>query len=354
MEAISKVPHPVFTLAYEQKDITSDVTPYVISVTYTDNLSGVSDDLSVELEDADGRWIDSWYPGKGDALRLSIGYEGEPLLPCGAFEVDEIEFSQPPATVSIRALSTGVTSSIRTRKGRAFENTTLAAIIKKIAKRNKLVSVGTIGDIPIDRVTQYQERDLAFLKRLSEEYGYAFKIAGDKLVFTEMAALGDMEPALTLKAGDISSLRLSDKIKDICADAKGKYQDQKTKQLVVYGVKDGEVAKVGTKTVSMAKTTAKKSGRTTSGDTLKISTRGSKEAIEAKTRAALAGANLQRTSGNLSLQGNPKLAAGNLVELADPGQLAGIYLIESARHRLERGGGYTVEIDVKRVRTARN
>ena len=347
MEAIARVPHPIFALSYEQKDITRDVTPYVVSVTYTDHLTGESDDLAVELEDADGRWIDAWYPGKGDTLRLSIGYEGEPLLPCGAFEIDEIEFSKPPSTVSIRALSTGVTSSARTRKGRAFENTTLAAIVRKIAKRNKLIPVGTIGDIHIDRVTQYQERDLAFLRRLSKEYGYAFKITGDKLVFTELSALREGEPVITLKAGDISSLRLSDKIKDICADAKGKYQDPKTKQLVVYGVKDGEVTQVGTKTVNTKE--SRKKAKTTSGDTLKISTRGSKAAIEAKTRAALADANLQRTGGNLSLPGNPRLVAGNLVELSGIGQLAGIYLIESARHRLERGGGYTTEIDVKRV-----
>ena len=66
---VAKVPHPVFVLSYEQKNITSDITPYVRSVTYTDYLSGQSDELEVELEDADGRWVRHWYPGKGDTLR---------------------------------------------------------------------------------------------------------------------------------------------------------------------------------------------------------------------------------------------------------------------------------------------
>jgi phage protein D len=126
--AVAKVPHPVFVLSYEQKNITNDITPYVRSVTYTDYLSGQSDELEVELEDADGRWVRHWYPGKGDTLSLKIGYEAAPLLPCGAFEIDEIEFAQPPATVSIRGLATGVKKSVRTRVGRAYENTTLAAI----------------------------------------------------------------------------------------------------------------------------------------------------------------------------------------------------------------------------------
>jgi hypothetical protein len=47
--------------------------------------------------------------------------------------------------------------------------------------------------------------------------------------------------------------------------------------------------------------------------------------------------------------GNPKLVAGTTFELADCGKLSGKYLVESARHRLDRGGGYVTELEVKRV-----
>lgn len=344
--AVAKVPHPVFVLSYEQKNITSDITPYVRSVTYTDYLSGQSDELEVELEDADGRWVRHWYPGKGDTLSLKIGYEAAPLLPCGAFEIDEIEFAQPPATVSIRGLATGIKKSVRTRVGRAYENTTLAAIAQRIAKRNKLTLTGKIRDIRIDRVTQYQERDVEFLTRLAREYGYAFKIVGSKLVFTELADLRDGGTVATLKATDLIAIRLRDKIKDIYQEAKVKYHDPKTKKLVVYGVKGDQVAEVG----QTAASTKKQSGQSTSGDTLKLSTRsGSKAAAQAKAQAALDDANLQQTAGSLTVPGNPKLVAGTTFELADCGKLSGKYLVESARHRLDRGGGYVTEVEVKRV-----
>ena len=263
--AVAKVPHPVFVLSYEQKNITSDITPYVRSVTYTDYLSGQSDELEVELEDADGRWVRHWYPGKGDTLSLKIGYEAAPLLPCGAFEIDEIEFAQPPATVSIRGLATGIKKSVRTRVGRAYENTTLAAIAQRIAKRNKLTLTGKIRDIRIDRVTQYQERDVEFLTRLAREYGYAFKIVGSKLVFTELADLRDGKAVATLRATDLISIRLRDKIKDVYQQAKVKYHNPKTKKLVVYGVKnDGQVGEVG-HTTAAAK---KQSGSAASGEAL--------------------------------------------------------------------------------------
>lgn len=343
---VAKVPHPVFVLSYEQKNITSDITPYVRSVTYTDYLSGQSDELEVELEGADGRWVRHWYPGKGDTLSLKIGYEAAPLLPCGAFEIDEIEFAQPPATVSIRGLATSVKKSVRTRVGRAYENTTLAAIAQRIAKRNKLTLTGKIRDIRIDRVTQYQERDVEFLTRLAREYGYAFKIVGSKLVFTELADLRDGGTVATLRATDLIAIRLRDKIKDIYQEAKVKYHDPKTKKLVVYGVKGDQVTEVGQSTAS----TKKQSGQSASGDTLKLSTRsGSKAAAQAKAQAALDDANLQQTAGSLTVPGNPKLVAGTTFELADCGRLSGKYLVESARHRLDRGGGYVTELEVKRV-----
>ncbi len=345
--AVARVPHPVFVLSYGHKNITNDITPYVRSVTYTDYLSGQSDELEVELEDADGRWARQWYPGKGDALSLKIGYEAAPLLPCGAFEIDEIEFAQPPSTVTIRALSTGIKKSVRTRVGRAYENTTLAAIAQRIAKRNHLTLTGKIRDIRIDRVTQYQERDVEFLTRLAREYGYAFKIVGGKLVFTELAELRSGRAVATLRATDLISIRLRDKIKDVYQQAKVKYHNPKTKKLVVYGVKnDGQVGEVG-HTTAAAK---KQSGSAASGDTLKLSTRsGSKAAAQAKAQAALDKANLQQTAGNLTLPGNPKLVAGTTFALADCGKLSGRYLVESARHRIDRGSGYTTELEVKRV-----
>ena len=51
--------HPVnapdFLLTYEQKDITADIVPYLLSFTYTDYLSDQSDELQVSFEDVDAR-----------------------------------------------------------------------------------------------------------------------------------------------------------------------------------------------------------------------------------------------------------------------------------------------------------
>jgi phage protein D len=348
---VAAIPHPIFVTIYDKKNITADITPYVLTVSYTDYLSGQSDEIAIELEDTDGRWLNAWYPGKGDSLTLKIGYEGQPLLSCGSFEIDEIEHAFPPSRVSIKALSTGIKKSIRTRTGRAYENTTLASIAAQIAKRNKLTLTGKIRDIAIDRVTQYQEADVAFLTRLARAYGYAFKIVGSKLVFTEQAALRDGQAVTKIALSDVSSVRLRDKIKDIYNEAKVTHHDPKTKKLIVYGVKDGELAQVGTATSS---TNKKPSGQSTSGDTLKVTTRaGSKAAAQIKAKAALDDANKEQTTGSITLIGNPLLVAGNTLMLDNSfGKLKGKYLIESASHRIERSSGYTTELEIKRVAAA--
>lgn len=333
---VAAIPRPVFTLVYGQRDITTDITPYVTSVTYSDNLSGQSDELEVALEDTDGRWVDAWYPGKGDVLTLHLGYAGAPLLACGAFEIDEIEFSRPPSTVTIRALATGIKKPVRTHNNRPFEGTTLKAIAQSIAKRNQLTLTGCIREIPIDRITQYQERDLEFLARLAREYGYVFKVRGDRLVFSEMADIRDRAATLTLNAAELSSIRLRDKVKAIYESARGKHHDPKTKKLIAYDLKDGQMVKAGPSAAS--------------GDTLKLNARaGSKATAQVKTQAALDAANAEQTTGSVSTMGDTRLVAGITVEITECGRFSGRYLVNSARHRLERGSGYSTEIEIKRA-----
>ena len=129
------VPAPQARIVYEGKDISADISPYLVSVGYTDKLSGESDELELRLEDTDGRWRGDWYPGKGDSLAVSIGYAGQELVACGSFEIDEIELSFPPDEVSIRALATGITVSCRTRKSKGYEKTTLAGVVRVVCGR---------------------------------------------------------------------------------------------------------------------------------------------------------------------------------------------------------------------------
>ena len=211
---MSKVQTPDFSLFYEKTNITAEIEPSLLELTYTDYLEGQSDELSVQFEDINGKWIRQWFPTQGDKLKAAIGYQGEPLVEIGAFEIDEVEYSYHPSSITLRALSTGISKANRTLKPKAYENTTLAQVVAAVANRLKLKVVGKIRHIPIQRITQYQERDVEFLARLAREYHHSFKIVGNQLVFTDKDELGQSEPVVVLDESECISLRLRDRIKD--------------------------------------------------------------------------------------------------------------------------------------------
>lgn len=342
MEALNRVPVPAFELSYNSRAITQEIAPYVASVTYTDHLTGESDTLDIELEDTDGRWLDGWYPEKGASLALRFGYADAPLISAGSFDIDELELGGPPSTVRIRGLAAGVQAAVRTRQPRAYEKTTLAAIAQRIAKRHKMTLVGKIEPLAIDRATQYQEGDLAFLQRLAGQYGYAFKVTENntRLVFWKTADLHLQKAIRRYTPEDLARWSFRDKVGDVPAGVALKHHNAKTKKLVVYGVKDGETTVVGSSTA----------GKATSADTVKVTRRApNKASAEAQAKAELDRRLLERTSGEISLEGDPALAAGANVELAGFGKVDGLYTITCATHSIVRNAGYTTALDLKRV-----
>lgn len=144
---------PIFTLWYGHKEITYDIAPYVTSISYSDSIKNESDVIAIALEDSTGRWVNEWYPGKGDTLALRLGYQGEDLLDCGIYVIDKIDISAPPSTVNIDGIATSVSKALRTKNSQGFEETTLSAIASRIAQKHGLTLAGKIAPLTIDRVT---------------------------------------------------------------------------------------------------------------------------------------------------------------------------------------------------------
>lgn len=328
-----------FVLTYQQRNITRDVSEHLLSLTYTDHLTGNADSLEVELEDTQGRWRDAWYPGHGDTLTLAIGWQGAPLRTLGRLEIDEVELNGPPSTITIHALATGINSPLRTVEHRAYEDLTLAAIAQQIATRQGLTLVGHIEPIPLDRLTQ-QDTDLTFLRNLAATYDYAFKITGRQLVFHAIQRLAQAAPVATHRLTDLANINLRDQIKTVPKAIEIKHKDPAKKQLITYTL-------VNNQTVAAPSSASQ---ITTSADTHKSRQRStSTEQAQAKAKAELAQANRQRTTGQWTTQGQPHLTSGNVIRLLTTGQLNGRYLITSSTHRITRQSGYTTTQQVARI-----
>ena len=333
--------HPVtmpdYVIKYEGKDITADLKYCLLSISYTDYLGGQSDELQLEFEDTDGRWIRAWYPEQGDALSLSVGDQFTGMVSWGSFEIAEIEYDHPPSVVSIKALSTGITRANRTLQPKAYEKTTLAKIVRTIAARLKLSVTGTVADIQIERITQYQESDVEFLARLAREYGHTFKIVDKTLVFHANVELSKQEPVAVLNPADIKRIRVRDLIKGVPDEAVVTGYDAKNKQKRQARRK--------------AKPRRPNAKRPTTTDTLHIvANRGeSDQQMAARADAALDEAQQSQVAGTFSMVGNVKLVAGQVIQLKGYGKFSGKYLVKRAHHEIKKSSGHEAELEVKMI-----
>ncbi len=325
---------PYFSLTLSDADVTNDVAPCLLSLSYTDYLDGMSDELSVSFYDEYDKWINGWWPKQGDLLSLCLGYRTN-RVNFGDFELDEIAYNHPPSVVTLRALSTGLSKSNRTLKAKAYENTTLSGIIKTVAKRMKLQLTGEIKEVSITRVTQYQESDVAFLTRLAREYGHSFKIVKDKLVFTPIDKLSEQKPIMSLLPTDIITVSLRDRISSVAKSVKVVGYDSKKKRKISKKRK--------------AKTVRKNS--LTNYDELKIVTKAeNSEQMQARADAATLDQAQEQCAGSMTLWGNPQLVAGLTVKLTNFGKFSGLYLINQSRHSVSRSEGYKTVIEIKMVK----
>lgn len=332
------VRQPYLEVTYNGKNISADILPYVISATYTDKVEGESDDISLTMEDTDGLWRNEWYPVKGDKIRLRFGAKDGAIMDSGEFEVDEIEFTGPPDTVTLKAIAAGIKKAVRSKNSKAYENQSLKQIADQVAGRNGLTVIGEIEAIQFTRITQHQEEDLRFLKRISYEYGYVFSVRGTQLVFTKEKNLQKEDAALTLDRTDISRYSFRDKTSKTYANAKVQYHDPKDKKV---------------KSASLDKT-QDADGQTveapTAADTLYIRSKCENvKQAELKAEAGLWRANSKQQEGNIDIEGNTICVAGINVRLTGFAQLDGKYHVKESTHSWDRGGGYSTSLTVNRV-----
>jgi len=331
MEALT---HPAAELIYNGRDVTADLAPYLMRLAYTDRLTGEADSLDVELASPsalDTRWLADWYPDKGVTLIARYGYRGRPLAETGEMEVDEIEIESPPLSVRIRALSAGITRQARTRIGRAYENKRLSEIVDAVAQRLGAKRAGKIEPDPVlDRVTQYQEGDWAFVRRLLAEYGYTVKLVDNNktLAVARASHLAEQEDVAVLTPALTTSWRYRDKIVDVPRKVKVKHHDPQAAVVYERDEATGEVESADTRRLHRRARSAEDAAAQAQG--------------EAERDA------LDKTALEVTLPGNPLLVAGGIVRLNGFQRLDGRYLITEAQHAISRSG-YTTDIQTRRL-----
>ncbi len=328
MEAVIYKPN-VF-LTYNGHDVTEDFSPYLLDVTYTDFEKDQSDELDIRLKDNDGKFRDTWSPRKGDKLACTLFPQNGGTLECGAFTIDEVEYSGDESgdICTMRALAATINKSVRTRFTRGYSGKTLVDIAREIGARHGFEVIGNAGFVYVDTITQAGETDLSFLNRVASMYGYTFKITDNKLTFMPVENLENSDILLTFNKSNIKSYSFTDTSTKMYGACTASYYDPKTKKLKNYTARN---------TNSLSK------------DTLKLSNK--YISLDAAKRAANIGLKNGSTevTGAITLkESNSNFIAGVNVEFVDDfGVYNGRYHITQTTH-IVSCGVYEVSGEIKK------
>ena len=259
------------------------------------------------------------------------------VLDCGQFELDSVDASGPPNTITIKATALPYSAQIRqTERSKAWESYTLSGIANEMAAANGMTCMYLSNSDPsYGRVEQYKQSDIAFLSQLCREAGISLKATNNLIVLFDQADYEKKAAVLTIARGSGSytkhklnvgtaetqyaSCRVSytDPGTGKCIEATAKVDDYNEKS------KNNQQLEITAKVASVA---------------------------EAKTKAEkyLRLHNKYAKTATFTLPGNPDIVAGVTVMLTGWGAWDGKYIVSQATHAIG-SSGYTTQIKLRRV-----
>jgi phage protein D len=329
-------------VTWETKAIARDLGPHLRSLTYTDNLSGAADDLSIEVEDRDSLWSGDWQPVFGDKVvaRLDaepwFGTNPVTSLRLGTFAHDKITLSGPPRRAVLSCVSAPLATGLRRRKRtKAWRGVTLKTIANDIATRAGLaLKYDGAEGARYQQAAQQNKSDLEFLQELCTQVGRTLKITESQIVIYDELTLdsGASVGTIDLIGGHVTSWDFSTSDSDRYGFCHVSCFDPRTGKKHEYQFPPDGVTFPGL---------------TDNGQTLELAISVSDIATAAtRAKALLRNANRFATSGTITTVGDPGLVAGVVFDLANAGGLSGKFIITKAEHHAV--GGYTTTLTVRR------
>lgn len=326
----------------EGRDASPEIGPLIQSLSFSDSLSGRADEVTIDVDNRDGRFFREWYVAQGSALIIKliptsaeVGELSE--LNLGGMTVDDPQFSGFPHTLSIRAITAAMHTRLRRfKRNNLYTRMSISQIGKEIADRAEMDFVYDAPELPkYGKREQKKKSDLLFLHELAKEAALECKVTNNQLVIFDRKKYEAKEPITALDFGDLGKTPYVTGYNFAAAS---------TEQYAACTVKyyDYEAAKVLKATYNHP--------TITDGPTLEITKRcDSRAEAETIARTNLWRAHLGAITASLTLTGAPALMAGACITCNGLGTaFSRKYMIARADHRL-LGDGWTTSVEMDPV-----
>ena len=158
------------------KDISDKVKDYLVTMVIVDNDGTDADTLDMTLSNYIKR------PEGQDEIKLWINTHFY-----GIYTVNETQ-TNDENLLNVSATSANFHKTLKTKQNKSYGETTLHALINKVAEKHKLKTKIDFEDIAYENIVQEKESDLHFLKRMADKYDAIFSIKNEVLIFRKRDA----------------------------------------------------------------------------------------------------------------------------------------------------------------------
>lgn len=326
-------------------NITSLISPDILSLTYTDVLEAGASTFDLELRNLNRNMINP--PKMGDYIEIKFGYSNSAAeVNTGTHRVDDVirEYGYDTLRIGARAYDYGIglKSNVGTSGKIVFQNSTLRSIVQTIAGQFSLTLVGTstistliVGTSSVpgstQSVTESGDSWLDLAQKLATKYGYAFNLKLGQMLFRSYDSLDAQGYSVLASVTDI-------------------VPRPRFRENIVGNYQSASVASKGGTTVTVIDNVIP--GIT---DKIDLTGEGYYDSLDAaifRAKGAIIESNKDRHIGQIKIPGNTNAIAGNNIQLINLDERDnGLYAIDRAVHTVSPSDGWTVSLDIRKIFT---
>ena len=197
------------SLTFNGANVTERIKNYITDVSYTDVCCGASDSISIKMYNADDKWLNAWYPTKGDVVKggfLFVNWnqmDEKIMMNFGTLILDSIRATGGPSTMTIGAMAVPQDRSFKTRqRTKTWKSVSLQQIATEIAGRYGLSVQYNAKSHLVEELEQTDKTDSDFLYSTVKEYGLKMKVYNKKIVIFDMGRLEAKAPVRMITRED--------------------------------------------------------------------------------------------------------------------------------------------------------
>lgn len=225
---------PRISVEVNGREVAAGFYGRLIKATIRDEGGQTSDQLTIELDDADNA-IE--LPPEKATIEVWMGWKETGIVPIGTYEMQQPTLKGSTSAgelITIQASAADLKSKLKGKGREHFEEKTVKEIADAIAKRNGMTAVvdAELGKIKIPYRARVDSSEIDFLTTLADEHDAVVKPMGDKLVVTKRgsgkSAAGKALPPIKIEKSDCEEWEIAPEGRSQYGKAKASWIDQKT------------------------------------------------------------------------------------------------------------------------------